>query len=558
MQSSSIRMVVLALPMVAALVLSGCGGGGEGGSDAGFSPPPGSAPPPVAASRAEASRFLAQASFGPSQAQIDALNGQRLDNWLDTQFAAPLGAHLPLYQTYSGGVNDTAAARIGRQEAWFERALTAPDALRQRVAFALSEIMVVSETGATLNRAQHGLAWYYDILVANAFGNFRTLIEQVTLAPVMGRYLSMLGNQKPNPATGLRADENFARELMQLFAIGLVQLNLDGTPRLSGGQPIPSYSQDDIEGLARVFTGWWFAGAPNFGANPENWTAPMVPFETFHDRDAKTIVGNVAIPAGLDAAAELDLALDTLFNHPNAGPFIGRQLIQKLVTSNPSPAYVARVASAFNDNGAGVRGDLRAVLRAILLDDEARRGTAAQAAFGKPREPLLTLVHLWRAFGAARGANGRYTYTTANLEFGQAALSAPSVFNFFSPGYAPPGPISDAGLFAPEFQLANESSIALAFNRLAIAIYRDYVGNPASPPDAARIDLAPLTALASNPDALVEAVNARMTSGQLSAEFKTRLSSYLATVPLASGDGRLRAQDALYLVLTSPQYLVQN
>ncbi|MGQ0529455.1 MAG: DUF1800 domain-containing protein [Panacagrimonas sp.] len=551
----------------ATLLLGACGGGGGGGTT---QAPPDSTPPPVVPpptvatiSKAEAARFLTQATFGPTMQEIDTLTGQPGDtgyaNWVQAQFDAPVCRHLPLYNRYDSRLADGVGLdRQARMDAWFECSLTGADQLRQRVAFALSEIMVVSENGGGLNRAQDGLAWYYDLLLDGAFGNFRTLIENVTLTPVMGRYLSMLGNQKPDAASGLKADENFAREVMQLFTIGLAQLNPDGTPRMANGQVLPAYTQDDIENLARVFTGWWFAGARSFGNGPQNYVAYMVPYENFHDRDAKRIVGNVNVPAGLDAASELDMAMDALANHPNVGPFIGRQLIQKLVTSNPSPAYVARVAQAFNDNGSGVRGDMKAVVRAVLLDTEARLGTAATATFGKPREPLLTQMQLWRAFGAVRGANGRYTYNGALQDFGQAPLASPSVFNFFSPFYAAPGAILDTGLVSPEFQLANESSIAIAYNRIYNSIYRDFVGASGSPANSIRIDLAPLVTRASDPVALVDYLNGLLLSGQMPDAEKSAMTTYLDGILATAGGGRQRGQEALYLVMTSPYYLVQK
>ena len=543
-------MRAIAASTILTLVISACGGGG--GGDPATSEPESPAP----ASKAEAARFLARTSFGPTVAEIDRLAaGMSYEAWLNEQFAAPPNLHLPLFTTYASGDR---GSRVARLDAWFERALTGNDQLRQRVAFALSEIMVVSENGGGLNNFHDGLASYYDVLVRNAFGDFRTLLEEVTLAPAMGRYLSMMGNQKPDPATGLRADENYAREVMQLFTLGLAQLNADGTPKTDGaGQPLPSYTQADIENLARVFTGWWLADARAFGNNRDgDWTKPMVAHAAYHDSDAKTIVGAVAIPAGGSAQQDLDRALDALANHANVGPFIGRQLIQKLVTSNPSPAYVARVAAVFANNGHGQRGDLRAVVRAILLDDEALRGTAGLAHFGKPREPLLVLLQLWRSIGATRSSNGRYTYLTGNADLGQSPLGAPSVFNFFSPFYAPPGEIGTAQLVAPELQLANESSIASAFNRYRLAIFRDYVGGGTAPANAIRVDLAALMTQAADPAALVETLSLRLTGGRLGANYRSALSMHLGTI--AAGDGRARVQDALYLILTSPQYLVQQ
>ena len=278
-----------------------------------------------------------------------------------------------------------------RVDVWFRNAVTGQDQLRQRVAFAWSEIMVVSQVGA-LNNLPYSVSSYYDLLATQGLGDFRALLESVTLHPAMGVYLSMLGNQKPNTAGTIRPDENYARELMQLFTIGLVELNLDGTARLDGaGQPIPTYTQPIIEGFAHAYTGWTYAGAPNElpQARPTaaNQVVPMQLYASYHDTGPKRVLGGVTIPAGQSGAQDLDAALDNIFAHPNVGPFIAQRLIQRLTASNPSPDYVRRVAQRFNDNGRGVRGDLAAVVKAILLDPEARGSTTATT--GKIKEPLL-------------------------------------------------------------------------------------------------------------------------------------------------------------------------
>tara|TARA_R110000787_G_scaffold82711_10_gene178704 strand:- start:1066 stop:2871 length:1806 start_codon:yes stop_codon:yes gene_type:complete len=584
-----VRIGACLIMTVSVWSLTACGGGGsDSGGNANVAPvlptpttptpapipdpttptpptpePPDPAPPVIAPfpstnSREDSARFLTQSSFGPTKSTVDVLSEQSFDAWLDAQFSMTPSRHYPLMQAYNTNPNDiNGYARLARQEVWFERVVTAPDQLRQRVAFALSEIMVVSQVGAG-NDLQPGYARYYDILIDNAFGNFRTLLEDVTLSPIMGRYLSMLGNRKPNPAKAQRADENYAREIMQLFSIGLVQLNMDGTPVLQDGRPVPSYTQDDVENLARVFTGWWYRGASRFGGNPRNYVQPMQAYEAEHDRDAKTLIGGASIPAGLDAQQDLDMALDILFAHPNVGPFISKQLIVKLVTSNPSPAYVARVARVFNNNGDGVRGDLKAVVRAILLDAEARQRVAQPPHFGKPREPLLAQIHLWRLTDAVRAADtGRYTYALATEDFAQAALDAPEVFNFFAPNYQAPGAIKDAGLISPEFQLANESSVIKAYNRLYIAIFSHYLGNE-SASDHVRVDLRALARLSSNPAALVAELNILLLNGQMGDAEQNALISHLNTIPAEDDEGQARVKDALYLIMTSPQYQVQK
>ena len=350
-----------------------------------------------------------------------------------------------------------AELQADRVDIWFRNVVDGDDQLRQRVAFALSEILVVSQQGALID-APYSLADFYDQLALNAFGNYRDLLEIITLHPAMGVYLSMLGNQKPNPALNIRPDENYARELMQLFSIGLVELNLDGTVRTDGlGQPIPTYDQAVIEGFAHVFTGWNYAGAPSFPQafrNDNNQTVPMQLYPAYHDEGAKQLLNGVTIPAGQTGDQDLRMALDNIFNHPNVGPFIAIRLIQRLVTSNPSPGYVSRVASVFNNNGFGERGDLGAVVKAILLDDEARPAMHMEID-GKIKEPLLRLTQLWRAYNA-QSQSGVFPLFPAYIIFGQGPLQASHVFNFFSPFYAPPGEIRNSGLVAPELQIATE------------------------------------------------------------------------------------------------------
>jgi uncharacterized protein (DUF1800 family) len=284
----------------------------------------------------------------------------------------------------------------------------------------------------------------------NAFGNYRTLLQQVSLHPMMGVYLTHLANQKEDTATGREPDENYAREVMQLMSIGVHRLNIDGSVVTDGsGAPVPAYSQADIAGLARVFTGMsWYSPTPTnntfLGRNrdPDASIRPMIFYPVFHSTSAKTFLGTTIAGGSTDGAAELNTALDVIFNHPNVGPFIGRQLIQRLVTSNPSPAYVQRVATVFNNNGSGVRGDLAAVIRAILLDAEARDMTSVSSAtFGKVREPMVRLANWMRAFSAT-SVSGNYliTSTSANTSLGQSPLASPSVFNFYRPGYIPKYP----------------------------------------------------------------------------------------------------------------------
>lgn len=505
-------------------------------------------------SQVDAVRFLNMATFGASPRDVRHLAGMTRPAWIKEQFGLKASCHLPtLNQSQENN------SRENRMEVWWRHAVTAPDQLRQRVAFALSQIFVVSDVNSSLS--QNGLAAYYDILLDGAFGNFRDLLENVTLSPVMGRYLSMLGNQKPDRAQGIRADENYAREVMQLFTIGLVKLNPDGTPVLVDGAPVPTYGQAEVEGLARVFTGWTWGDALYFDDWQGNdWRIPMRAFQGYHDNRAKVILEGTAVPAGGTAQDDLHLALDTLFKHPNTGPFIGKQLIQRLVTSNPSPAYVARVAHKFADNGEGVRGDMKAVIRAILLDPEALGSVEVNPDFGKLREPVMVMTHLWRAF-AGDAADHHYYYMRWDNPLSEAPLSSPTVFNFFRPDFSPSGPLKKAGLLGPEFQLVNDAATGSLQNELywRINYYRkdlDWAYR-----NDILINIRPLMAKADQPAALVKHLNLMLTGKRLPRAFRDTLTEYLTSINARTWDANdvaaRRAVDALYLVMSSPYYLVQ-
>ncbi|MDJ0919150.1 MAG: DUF1800 domain-containing protein, partial [Woeseiaceae bacterium] len=442
------------LGLLTMLMLVACGGGGGSSDPTPITPPP--PPPPPTVSKAEAFQLLNQTTFGATEAAATGVINVGVEAWIDSQLLQPASLQLPYLQSLPRP-QPIGLLNGDRIDVWFRNAIDGDDQLRQRVAFALSEIMVVSQLGA-LEQAPYALASYYDMLAQNAFGNYRDLIEDVTLHPAMGVYLSMLGNQKPNPDLNIRPDENYARELMQLFSIGLVELNIDGTPVLDNeGQPIPTYDQAVIEGFAHVYTGWTWAGFREFEfARPTegNQVIPMQLYPDFHDTGSKLLLNDVVLPAGQSGEQDLSDALDNVFNHPNVGPFMAIRLIQRLTTSNPSPGYVRRVAEVFNDNGAGVRGDLRAVVKAILMDPEARPDMPMEID-GKIKEPLLRLTQLWRAYDA-ESANGGYRFPAVSFFFGQGPMQSPSVFNFFSPFYAPPGEISDSSLVAPELQIATE------------------------------------------------------------------------------------------------------
>ena len=537
--------------------LAACGGGGGGGDTStpigtpGSADPPSSGtspPPPTAAMPTrEAHRFLRQTTFGIAPGDVEALQASGYEDWIAHQQALPPSLHL----TYVDGLpepENNEERRLARIDAWFHRSLNAPDQLRQRVAFALSEIMVVSDTGP-LGNAYRGVADYYDVLVVNAFGNFRDLMQDVTLHPVMGVYLSMLGNEKPDPAKNIRPDENYARELMQLFTIGLVELNIDGTMRLDdNNQPIPTYNQAIIEGFAHVWTGWTYAGSPDFKSPRYNFVNPMAAYPAFHDTGTKTLLNGVTLPAGQTPEKDLEDALDNIFSHQNVAPFVSRQLIQRLVTVNPSPAYVARIASVFNDNGSGTRGDLGAVVSAILMDEEARSPTGEQS--GKLVEPLLRLTALWRAYDA-KAPNGRYMFYSPENAFAQAPLRAPSVFNFFSPFYAPIGEISDAGLVSPEMQITNETTTASVNNYLAFAVYLRNQDSDTGPNDIT-IDFSDHLLDASDDDRLVASVAIHLLGRDVSPALRTQINTMLELIP--ADEPQFRIAEVINAIISSPEY----
>lgn len=540
------------------LGLAGCGGGGSSGGD--NQPPPPPPPPPSNVTKAQAFQLLNQATFGATEAEANRVTTMGVEAWIDDQLQRPASMQLPHLRALPRPPLLFELQR-DRVDVWFRNALQGNDQLRQRVAFALSEIMVVSQKGALID-FPYALADYYDVLARNAFGNYRQLIEEVTLHPAMGVYLSMLSNEKPDPVNNIRPDENYARELMQLFSIGLVELNDDGTPRLDGmGQPIPTYDQAAIEGFAHVFTGWTYAFVGNFHQqwppDESQWT-PMVLWSAMHDTGAKNLLNGFQVPAGQTGVEDLDDALDNIFEHPNVGPFIAIRLIQRLVTSNPSPEYVARVASVFNDNGAGVRGDLGAVVKAILMDTEAHPDVP-NAVHGKMKEPLLRLTQLWRAYDA-RSDGGGYPIEYIWVFFGQGPLQATHVFNFFSPFYAPAGEIRDSGLVAPELEIATEYLNTFSSNFMFWQIFYWYwnVDRAAEgiTEDTILIDYSEETAAAGDLNALIDMIDEKMLAGQMTDTLRQNIETVVSQIPAT--DARLRAAEVIYLVTTSPEFAYQR
>ncbi len=530
----------------------------------------------TAVSTTAAARFLQQASWGPTPAAIIELQKIGFEEWLNQQFDM---SPSPLADAPAGTKN-----LAPLQQQFFANAVNGRDQLRQRVAFALSEIWVVSGLKVRLPEA---MAPYLRTLAADAFANYRDLMRDLTLSPAMGHYLDMVNNDKPNPQAGKSADENYARELMQLFTLGEVILNPDGSPRLgSDGRTIPAYSEQTVQSLARALTGWTYPPVPGTASkihNPAYWEGPMVSFDSNHDRSPKTLLYGFTLPAAQTAMEDLQGALDNIFNHPNVGPFISRQLIQHLVTSNPTPAYVERIAGVFANNGSGTRGDLKSVVRAILLDPEARAGdapfafangrhprqpvafiadifrTAGKAVgktilpdpevarpsdgadrvadFGHLKEPVVFVTGLLRALGAAVDDTNTLGGNVAQM--GQNVYYAPSVFNYFAPGYRIPG----TDLPAPEFQIFSTSTAIIRTNFVNALIF-GHVGQ------GTQLDLAPFQAMA--PQDLIETLDVLLTSGHITPEARQSI----VTAVNAAETGQLKTRTALYLIATSAFYQV--
>jgi uncharacterized protein (DUF1800 family) len=549
---------------------------------------------------ADAARFLTQASFGPTDESIDQLvNAESYQVWLQQQMALPTSYQLEATQDYwlkvcplneqgqlinsPSEIADTWEASMGRHNVWWQSVLRGDDQLRQRVAFALSQIFVVSDKPQMLEDSQFGMASYYDTLLKHAFGNYRDLLEDVTLHPVMGIYLGMLRNQKADLEHNIRPDENYAREVLQLFSIGVHQLNIDGTLKLENGQPIPTYNQSTIQEFARVFTGWNYADVDWLEwIGNGNRMLPMMPVEQFHDRNKKQLLNGLELPAKHNARADLNAALDNIFNHPNVGPFISKLLIQRLITSNPTPNYVARVATVFNDNGSGIRGDLAAVISAILLDDEALNGHKTLPAFGKLKEPLLRLTHVYRAFDLQPNIQqgsfwehelcGRNQYPVyvigdswthlagLDKEIGQAALRSPSVFNFYRPDYSPAGISSGEGLIAPEFQLASENFVVNTANLINYSLFWAEPVSGVNNAGYSWLDLSQVATLANNSDDLLNALNRVLLNGSMSGQLRAIIKQHLTDPQFQYHDDIEldKTRDAIALILISPEYLIQK
>jgi uncharacterized protein (DUF1800 family) len=551
------------------LAMAGCGGGGSGGGSGSASTP--ATPPPPAPSQptvADTSRFLDQATLGVTASDVGLVQIIGFQAYLTQQLAAAPSQYsgfsytphtAPATCQYHPATPTDASSLCSRdqyslfqvQRQFFTHALSDTDQLRQRVAIALSQIFVVS--GVEIYEA-YGMADYQNMLLNDAFANFRTLLQDVTLSPVMGHYLNMADNDKTNAALGTSPNENYGREVMQLFSIGLYELNPDGSQMLdSTGAPIPTYGQNVIEGFSSVFTGWTFpplSGAASQWTNPINYDGVMVAFDNHHEPGTKLLLNGLTLPAGQTSAQDLQMALDDIFNHPNVGPFIGKQLIQHLVTSNPSPAYIARVSAVFADNGSGVRGDMGAVVQAILTDPEARGDTPAAANFGRLREPALFITAMLRSLG---GQSDGVLPRNAISAMGQPMFTPQTVFNFYPPSFVLPG----TQTLAPEFGIENAATALARANFVNTVIMQ---GGAKPDPTVTgsigtTIDLTALSAI-TYPSGLIAQLNQTLMHGSLSSAASAVI---LAAVSAQSATDRLAAaRTASYLMLSSAQYQVER
>ncbi|MBV7258998.1 DUF1800 domain-containing protein [Erythrobacter crassostreae] len=575
-----------ALGAIVTLGAAACGGGGTNGSGGptqsnGAGSSAGTVANPI--SDAQAARFLLHASLSASSAQIQSVTKLGYARWLDEEMAKPndLTAR-QFFRDRNFDVIDENSyfneQRMADYMTW-NQLMVGGNGVRKRTSLALSELFVVNVEDLNIRWRPLAIGTYWDMLNANVFGNFRELLKQVTISPVMASFLDVIGSQKSDVITNRQPDENFAREIMQLFTIGLVELNLDGSTKSSDGRAIETYTNEDVVGLAKCFTGYnfdysntnisthpnsnWALEEPDFlyepiTADPRRWRRPQS--NSLHSHEEKSFLG-ITIPAGTGPEATLEAALDALFAHPNVGPFFGKQMIQRLVTSNPSPEYVRRVATVFNDNGNGIRGDLSAVFKAILLDEEAlSEASLTDSRFGKLREPILRLAQWGRSFRAS-SISGNWTLDRLDRDYDQLAQSpfrSPSVFNFFRPSFVDGSSNAQRnGMVAPEFALANETSVAGYLNFIQLMI--DGLGYASRD---VRTSFADQIELATDPQSLVTHLDLIMTARQMSSQTKSLILGAIESISLESPndeDGKLkRVRIAAFLTMASPDYLIQR
>jgi uncharacterized protein (DUF1800 family) len=556
MKHSLVTLALLAL-------LTACGGGGGGsapvdppgsggGSGGGGSTGPSE---PTVEDYRDAALILDSGTFGARYSDIESVAESGLDAWLDQQFSMPISLHEPIVRRYGaqyGFNNQDSPIPIGlfRRFAFFENALTAPDQLRQVTAYALTQLFVVSQTGVLGNNPL-GLSNYYDTLLVHSFGNYSDLLRAVTLHPAMGFYLSHVNNAKTDPDANTFPDENYAREVMQLFTIGLYELNSDGTQKLDAdGRPIPTYDNTDIREFSKIFTGLAYAGAegqePQFGRNRAVLHTPMVMFDNFHEPGEKYLLNGFVVPDGQTGIQDIDDAVDNLFTHPNVGPFVGKQLIQRLVSSNPSPEYVSRISAVFADNGDGVRGDMQAVIRAILTDPEVANAS-------RVREPFRRFLAANRALNAMPSEGSDIGVTGFFIEnaTGQMVLTAPSVFNFYSPFYRPQG---GQGLISPEMQITTEDTIVGVTNFMAQVLYSDRPMHNHSQLPEMRLDLSSMVSLADSKEELLLRIERLFFAGTMSEHTRSVISGAFDEAAGSTPTDRVKL--VLYLALTSPDQAV--
>jgi uncharacterized protein (DUF1800 family) len=569
---SEVNPGTVAVLATAGITLAACGGGGGGGSSSsgGSSGGGGTTIPVIPLSNVEAARFLQQAQFSSTETEITAAMPLGIIGWLNKEYSTSVG------QTGWDWLNSKGHNAIASDAHYFDsyqgdfmvwnQLLTGNNQFRKRVSLALSEMFVMSLNSLDGFWPSYKAAGYWDMLMANAFGNFRTLLEAVTLNPAIGQFLNTRGNLKED-GNGREPDENYAREVMQLMTIGLYQLNTDGSHKTdSSGNPVETYTQSDISNLARVFTGYDddMSGVTQTTVSwvsytiptPEFCKTPMTVTESNHSTLAATFLGTT-IPAGTGAKAALKTALDALFNHANVGPFFARQMIQRLVTSNPSSAYIGRVAAKFNNNGSGVRGDLKAVWTAIFTDTESTTVPTAATA-GRLREPIARFVQLCRTIGVTDTSDNWTLYSwdfVGPTQLGQSPLRSPSVFNFYRPGYVPPNTaLATAGLVAPEFQIVNETTVAGYLNFLMGFLRYGYYD--------LTMDFSQIQPTVSDSATLLANLNLHFCANQLSA-------TTIATIKAALDPAQYevdhqdaykydRTLSAIFLVMASPEYLIQK
>ena len=497
----------------------------------------------------EASRFLLQATMGATRADIDKVIALGFEGWIDEQMAMPreishwdwlVSVRIEGDRSYISGTG------YGWDQTIWRQLIGGQDQLRQRIGIALLDFLVVGMDGVTGSWPTMQVAAYMDVLMDNAFGNYRTLIGQITTSTAMGSFLTYLDNRKGDPVSGAEPDENYARELMQLFTLGLHQLNMDGTPQLAGGEPIETYGSDDVAQLARVMTGLTYANADK--DTPDRLRLPMIVNESIHEGGASTVLGATVSGPG---ATAIPAALDIIFRHPNVAPFLALNLIKRLTSSNPSPAYVASVARTFVDNGRGERGDLAATVRAILLHAEVRSPAAlANPSAGRLRDPVQRFTGWARSFNAVTAGKWKVGDLSAITKLGQSPGRSPSVFGFFRPGYSAPGTqVSGAGLVAPEFQLVNEQTV-LSFINFMYTTVSGGVGD-------VKADYTEILAKATDANALVDEVVLLLAAGQLPPATVAAIRAAVASISLSKSDGPInRVGVAIMLTLASPDGLV--